>query len=237
MLEKVGYRGSNVTFFQLIHRSAMAIDPLLAEIDDDYRREKMKNLWRAVGSYIITVTGLILLGTVAIVGWQKYQDNQAQTLTLQLLDARHQLQGGRQKEAITRLQDVAAAEHRTLSPLARLWIAQIQDDEASVEAQKVLKPLLDAEIEQDPYRHFAHLLAGHEADGTGEPHAGPFLLTEREAFALALLKNGKRDEAARQFQLIVQEASAPDTLRARAKLMLATELSGTSTAPADGTAP
>lgn len=211
----------------------MAIDPLLAEIDDDYRREKMKNLWRAVGSYIITVTGLILLGTVAIVGWQKYQDNQAQTLTLQLLDARHQLQGSRTKEAVARLEAVAGAEHRTLSPLARLWIAQIQDSADSTQALAVLKPLLDAEMAQDPYRHFAHLLAGHEGAGVAEPHLGPFLLTEREAFALALLKEGKRDEATQQFQMIVQEAGAPDTLRARAKLMLATELAGSGSAPAN----
>ena len=151
----------------------MAIDPLLAEIDDDLRRENMRNLWRAVGSYIITVTGLILLGTIAIVGWQKYQDSRAQTLTLQLLEARHEMDNGRTAEAIGHLQEVITAEHKTLSPLATLWAAQIRLRDATPEAVATLKPLLDAPAGDDAYLHFSHLLAGHE-NTASQPFTGSY---------------------------------------------------------------
>lgn len=203
----------------------MATDPLLAEIDDDLRREKMRTLWRAVGSYIITVTGLILLGTIAIVGWQSYQNSRAEALTAQMLEARRLDANERTEDALTALDEVIATQHKTLSPLAMLWAAKLTSTNDRKEAQAAyLSPLLNSPAAADPYHQFAHLLSGDDASHTKEVLSGPFALTAREIRANALLKDGKRQEAAEQYRFITEAAGAPETMRQRARLILATKL-------------
>jgi hypothetical protein len=207
----------------------MALDPLLAEIDEDYRREKMKNLWRAVGSYIITVTGLILLGTIAIVAWQGYQNKKSQQLTARLLEARQDVTQDRRAQALEALDDVIAADHRTLSGLAMLWAARLSAaDDGEKSRQSYLTPLLSDTASPEPYHHFAHLLAMDDKGHAEEMLHGPFALTAREIRALDLLKQGKRQEAAEQFRVIAESVNAPQTLRQRARLMLGTELADVS---------
>ncbi|MBY0355895.1 MAG: hypothetical protein K2Q12_09250 [Rickettsiales bacterium] len=202
----------------------MANDPLFAEIDDDLRREQMRNLWRALGSYIITVTGLILVGTIAIVGWQTYNNNRSQALTAQLLDARHMAENGRQGEAIELLDKVTAAKHSTLSPLAALWAAELSKKDAPEAARAYLQPLLEKKSAQDPYHHFAALLMQDTSDAGDAKSDGPFAMTQKEIQAFSLLAAGKKSEAASMYRIIAQAAGTPDTLRQRAQLILATEL-------------
>ena len=104
-----------------------------------------------------------------------------------------------------------------------MWAAQIRLRDATPEAVATLKPLLDAPAGDDAYLHFSHLLAGHE-NTASQPFTGPFTVSEREILALSLLKEGKKLEAAQQFQRILDEAGAPETMQSRARLMLSTEL-------------
>jgi hypothetical protein len=203
----------------------MPTDPLLAEIDDDLRREKMRALWRAVGSYIITVTGMILLGTIAIVGWQSYQNSRAEALTAQLLDARRLAANDRTEDALTVLDGIISTQHKTLSPLAMLWGAKLTGTGNKKELQGAyLNPLLNSPSTTDPYNQFAHLLAENDGSHLGKVLSGPFALTSREITANRLLKEGTRQEAADQYRFIIEAAGAPETMRQRARLILATEL-------------
>jgi hypothetical protein len=213
----------------------MALDPLLAEIDEDYRREKMRNLWRAVGSYIITVTGLILLGTIAIVGWQSWQNTRAEGLTAQMLEARQKAQAGHTDDALAQLDTVIAEDHSTLSPLARLWAAQLAERENKEKAAAYLEPLTRDTAAQDPYHHFAHLLADDVAAHEQEALRGPFALTGHEMLGFADLDAGKTKDAAGHYRQVAEEAGTPPTLKARARLLLGTVLAG-AVAP-DETAP
>lgn len=194
---------------------AFTYDPLLIEVDDDLRREKMRTLWRALGSYIIAVTTLILLGTIAIVAWQRYLNSQAEALTSQLLDARHLAQRGREEEALAQLDAVIAAKHTTLSPLAQLWAAEMTAKGSHEQHQKYLS-MPNFLVKGDPYEAFAQLLLGSK----GADPSGPFRLTAQEIHAVSLLKAGKTAEAAAAFRALSKDAEAPSTLRRRVQLIL-----------------
>lgn len=202
----------------------MVLDPLLAEIDEDYRREKMRNLWRAVGSYIITVTGLILIGTIAIVGWQSWQNRRAEQITMQMLEAHQKARQGKTDDVLLELDAIIALDHSTLSPLARLWAAQLAVRHDKQKSATYLQPLTQDATAQDPYHHFAHLLIGEVAAHEKEALRGPFALTGHEMLGFAALKAGQMKDAAGHYRHVAEEAGTPPTLKARAQLMLSTVL-------------
>ena len=218
-------------------------ESFLREVDEDLRRDRMRDFAKRYGKWLI---GGLLLFLAAIAGWIYWQDRQraqaaAQTEELSAIFA--DIGGGRMNNAKPRLQALEDADNdvvRATALLTQAAIALETNDRSTALAK--YKALSDGDF-SEPHQQLGLVRAtALEFDSikpeqviarlqplakAGEPWFG----TAGELTAMAYLKQGQRQPAARMFAAIAADPSVPQTLRSRA-----TQIAGTlgvdATAPA-----
>lgn len=60
---------------------------IFREVEEDVRRERLEQLWKRYGTYILALVVLLVLGVAGYTYWQKYQANQSIKASSQFLQA------------------------------------------------------------------------------------------------------------------------------------------------------
>lgn len=223
----------------------MSNDEFLREVDEDYRRDRATALLRKYGGVLVAAGVILIAGVAGYNWWQGHQIEQAKGWGNELVRGQIALSeatpqpGTAEAEAAkarTRAEEAATifsrltadgnAGYRTLGELSRAAaLADMGQRDAAISAYDKVADDGGLAVE---YRDAARLSAGRllvDAGSSAPVEAklgplasgnGPYRVAARELIALAQLKDGKTDDARKNFQAISDDATAPAGYRQRA---------------------
>lgn len=204
----------------------------MREVDEELRRDRLTGFWRKYG--LVTIIGILLLlaAAAAIIWWrdsrQAEREAQAETLTrlFETIDAGNAEQAA---DDLARLGESELPGYRAAALLTRAALA-IEDGEEA-EAIGLYGEIAADESLARPYRDLARVRRTaleydrlepaaviRRLEGLAEPDS-PWFASAGEMAAMAYLKMGRREEAARLFTAIAKSEEVSPTMRSRATQM------------------
>lgn len=217
-------------------------ESFLKEVDENLRRDQMRDFAKSYGKWL--VAGVVLF-LAAIAGWLYWQDRKQQDAagkSEELSAIFTDIGGGRLNNAKPRLQALENTDNdivRASALLTQAAIALEANDRATAlakykaltqddlpEIYQQLGLVRATTLEFDAIKPEEVIARMQPLAKAGEPWFG----TAGELTAMAYLKQGQKQPAARLFAAIAADRSTPETLRSRA-----TQIAGT--LGVDATAP
>lgn len=204
-------------------------EAFLREVDENLRREQMETFAKRYGTWLIAAVVLFLAAVGGYLYWQNQKHKQAAAQSEELMAAYNDIGAGKTDSAKKRLSGLENSGSETVRALALLTEAAIAldandrktalsryqtlaDDSDMPEAYRNLGLIRATSLEFDdlpPEKIIAQL---QPLAKPGEPWFG----TAGELTAMAYLKQGHKDQAAKLFAAIAGDKNAPATLRSRA---------------------
>ena len=204
-------------------------DTFLREVDENLRRDQLRDMGRKYGGWLIAALVLFLAAVGGWLYWQERQRAAAAEDSEVLAQIYTDIGAGRMANVPQRL-DALAGEGkgaiRASALFTRAAVAIEQNDRATATA-KFNEIAADDDLAA-PYRDLALIratslefdaLKPEQVIARMEPLAkpgNPWFGSAGELTAMALIKQGKRNEAGRLFAAIAADRQVPDSIRARA---------------------
>lgn len=203
------------------------------EVSEDLRADRLKALWARFGIFIIALVVLLVVGTVAKVGYDYWSAGQAAKSGDAYLAALKLADAGKNDDALAALQKIEETGFGDYPALARMRAAAILagkgDAKGAIDAYAEIGA---NESEPPAIRDVARIRAGYLLvdNGTYQQVAdqveqlsgadNPFRHSAREALGLAAWKAGDVENAKKWFELISGDQTAPTGVARHARLML-----------------
>ena len=207
---------------------------IFREVDEDVRRDRLHKLWKQYGSYVIIACVALVLGTAGRTFWRDYQVKQRLADSARYEQAATLLEEGRETEAINAFAELARDAGGGYAVLGRLREAAARAQAGDLSGAVRAYDALAEDGGADPiYRDLARLLAAlllvddspaQEIEHRLEPllgEASPWQFSARETVAIAVLGEGRREEARERLQALADDLEAPAGVRGRASELLA----------------
>jgi hypothetical protein len=202
-------------------------DEFIREVDEEYRRDQMAQIWRRYNGVIIGIAALIVASVGGWRYWEHRQESLSQAAAVRYEDALKLSREGKGQEAQAALESLAKEDGTGYSLLARFRLAAElgqQNPENGASAYDALAS--DAQIGaiwRDLARLRAAWLRLDTADPAQvrpalEPLAAPtnaWRHSARELLGLSGLKAGDMEYAGRWFDQIAADRETPPALRQR----------------------
>jgi hypothetical protein len=206
---------------------------IFREIDEELRRDRLEQIWKRYGAWIVAAAVLLVAATAGFTFWREYQHKQRQEEGVRYANALAQAQNGKTQEAIAALSSLGPAASDGHGLLARFQIAALKvqsgDKAGAIAAYQAIAD--DGSVEP-LYRDLATVLSALNGINEGEPApiiahlqpiaAGqsPWRSTALEITALAQLRAGDKKAALETYKRLADDLDAPSALRARAAEMV-----------------
>jgi hypothetical protein len=192
------------------------MDHLIQEVDEELRRERLHQLWHNFGRHIVVISICILLFTAGVVAWQSHQASLQQKWTDILLNAQEMMDEGEIKNAIALLERTSPAMEGELRTIAHIWLAQLYLGSNDPKKADEVIARIQANGNSD-YTAVAQLFSSAPADSKSNT---TFHILMQEKQAINLLDTGKKIDAIASLRSIEEDATTPDSMRARINLLL-----------------
>lgn len=214
------------------------MDEFIREVDEEYRRDQIANIWRRYNGLIIALAVLLV---AAVGGWRYYEYSRLQrseAAASRYDEALKQSRDGRSEDSEKTLAAIAADAPSGYRLLARFRLAAEQGKANAETGAKAYDALAaDAAVEgsmQDLARLRAAMLRVDTAEAGDAERSlerlasptNPWRHTARELLGLARLKAGDHDGASRWFDQIAADRDTPQGLRARLEIYSALAAGG-----------
>ncbi len=217
-------------------------ESFLKEVDEDLRRDRMRDFAKSYGKWLVAGVVLFLAAIAGWIYWQDRQQRQAAGKSEELSAIFTDIGGGRVNTAKPRLQALENADNdivRASALLTQAAIALETNDRSTAlakykalsqgdlpELYQQLGLVRATALEFDSIPPVEVIARMQPLAKAGEPWFG----AAGELTAMAHLKQGQKQPAARLFAAIAADPGVPETLRSRA-----TQIAGT--LGVDATAP
>ena len=193
------------------------------ELEEDIREERIYNLWHKYGNYVIGLALAIVLGTAAYVIWQ-YGKNKAQVRRhVSFSQAVELVNQGKKAEALKAFHDLAD-EKGGYGKLAQLYEASLLSNPEPLYTKISNENVADPALNKLPkILMAARALDRPEVLTALEPLTAPhnaWAPLSLELLALADLKRGDSEKAAKLYIRILKEATLTSDEKMRAHMML-----------------
>ena len=199
----------------------------IREVDEDYRRDQIANIWKRYNALIITLAVLLVAGVGGYNYWRHAERTRAEAASVRFDKANRLAKDGKAEEADRDFAAIQADGPGGYALLARFRLAaEATKRDAAAGADAYDKLAADTGI-GDALRDLARLRAALlRLDGT-DPNAAltslqglaaptnAFRHTAREMLGLTALKRGDIEGAGRWFDQISADAETPQGLRQR----------------------
>jgi hypothetical protein len=206
---------------------------LFKEVDEEVRRDRYAQIWKAYGRYFIGAAVAVVLATAGVVFWHRYQVSVAGKEGERYAAAVNLAQSGKTDEAIKALAAVAAQSGTGYKTMARFQEAALYAGKGQIRQAVALYDTIAADEDADSIlRDMARLLSVMTDLDTGKPAEltakiaalaksdGPWHHSALELTALLAQRSGDLKRAREIFTRLADDATAPTALRARAKALL-----------------
>lgn len=207
-------------------------ETFLREVDEEYRRDRLRDFF--VDNRIVLISALVLFLAAAggWIWWQSYQRDRTGREIEELAAIYQELGAGKFKEVqpqLKTLEDGSSEAVRTTATFTSAAI-DLQNNNAKAATAKY-RAIAEDDGLPEPYREIALIrqtalefdqLKPDEVIARMKPFAAPgepWFGSAGEMTALALIKQGKKDEAGKLFAAIGRDKSVPEVIRGRAVQM------------------
>ena len=211
----------------------MSDDSFFREVSGELRQDRVKAIWTRFGSTILAAVVLVILVTAGFVGWERYTESQANASGDAYLTALKLSEDGKPDEAVTALQAIAADGYGAYPELARMSIGSVRAQQGQPkEAIAAFDAVANDTAVPQPIRDMAAIRAAYILVDSGTlaevqdrvqrliGDSEPMRFPAREAVGLAAWKAGDKETARKAFQKLADDASTPQGIAGRARLML-----------------
>ena len=199
------------------------------EVDENLRRDQVRDFFKDYGSWLIAGVVLFLAASGGFIWWKQHQVEEHQAEVEKLAQVYKDISGGSAAKAPQQLDELSDSGGKAVSASARFARAALalQQNDTKL-AISTFKSLAADSSLPDPYRNAALVrqtalefdqLQPQEVITRLAPlaRAGePWFGSAGEMTALAMIKQGKRQEAGQLFAAIAKDPGVPQTIRARA---------------------
>ena len=203
-------------------------DTFVKEVDENLRRDRMRDFFRDNGGWI--VAGVILFLAVAggIIWYQQYREKRAETEVEQLAQIYKDIGDGNTTKVPQQLDELSESGSKAVRASAlftRAAFALQQNDQKLAIA--TYKTIRDDSSLPDPYRNAALIRETSLEFDTLKPEqviaqlepltkpGNPWFGSAGELTALALIKQGKTKQAGELFATLAKDKDVPDGIRNR----------------------
>jgi hypothetical protein len=204
-------------------------DPFVREVDENLRRDQMRDFFKAYGTWLVVGLVLFLAAAGGFIWWKQHQVERTQAHVEQLATIYKDIGGGDTARAPQQLEELAKSGSKAVRAsalFARAALALQQNDaklatgtyKSIAEDDGMPKAYRDAALVRQTALEFDQLqpqqvIARLEPlSRPGEPWFG----SAGEMTGLALIKQGRKREAGQLFVAIARDQGVPETIRARA---------------------
>jgi hypothetical protein len=204
-------------------------ETFVREVDENLRRDQMRDFFKKNGSWLIAAVVLFLAASGGLIWWQSRQVQRSGAEVEKLAEIYKNIGSGNMAQAPQQLDGLSKSGSKAVRAsalFARAALA-LQQGDAKL-ATNTYKSIADDSGLPDPYRHAALIrqtalefdqLKPDEVISRLEPLARPgepWFGTAGEMTALAMIKQGRKQEAGQLFAAIAKDNTVPETTRARA---------------------
>jgi hypothetical protein len=206
---------------------------IFQEVDEEVRREKLKQIWDRYGNFIVAAAILVVLGVAAWRGYQWYEAKKAAEAGAAYNAAAQLSEQGKHAEAEAAFARVAAEGTSGYRILARLRAAAEQSEVDRKAAVTIYDSIANDSSAGALLRDLAALRAAvllvdsaplDELTRRLEPATQPngaFRHSARELLALSAWRAGDAAATKRWSEAVVGDPEAPTGIRARVEVLLA----------------
>jgi hypothetical protein len=204
-------------------------ETFLREVDENLRRDQLRDFFKEYGSWLIAAVILFLAASGSFIWWNQHQLERSGAQVEKLAQVYQDIGAGKTGQTPQQLDELSKSGSKAVrasAMFARAAVALQQNDVKlaagtykSIAADSSLpKPYRDAALIRQTSLEFDQLQPQDVIQRLaplakpGEPWFG----TAGEMTALALIKQGKSQEAGQLFAAMARDKGVPDTIRARA---------------------
>jgi hypothetical protein len=204
-------------------------DTFLREVDENLRRDRMRDFAKKHGNWIGVAVVLFLAACGGFIWWQQHQIQRSEGQVEEISAIYRDVGAGKVSDAPKRLDKLATSGSKAIRASALFTAAAValQQNDHKLAIAKYREIAGDSGLPQS-YRDAALIrqtalefdqIKPDEVISRMSPFAkrgNPWFGTAGEMTALAMIKQGKRSEAGRLFAAIAKDKGVPDAIRARA---------------------
>ena len=203
------------------------------EVSEDLRRDRLQDAWKKYGKYIIAIAILIVVATAGNIAWREYSQTRLEERADQLDAAAAMVREGRTEQALASLEELAETGDEGYAVLVRLRQAAVLMQQGQRDEAIALYDRLAEDPGTDPlYAGLAVVLSVMAQADSGKPvelykrlapqlaEGQPWRLTGLEVAAALAFKYNDPPGAAIHLRKILEDPSAPLSLRRRAEELL-----------------
>lgn len=203
---------------------------IFREVEEDVRRERLEQIWKQYGDYIVAAVALLILAAAAVRLWMVYEARQTAAASDRYLTAEQLSESGQYRAAS---QEFAGLARTAPSGYAKL--AQLQEANAFVAADNkpaalaIYRKLVDdgdAMLSAIARVRAAWLMVDGAPKGDVQSLLQPLTApgdawqpVAQEVLAYADYRAGATQEALKEFQGLAKNAKAPSGVRGRSRAM------------------
>ncbi len=202
-------------------------DEFIREVDEEYRRDQIAQIWARYNGVIIAVVVLIVAGVGGWRYWEHMQETNAQAAAVRYEEALRLSDQDKGQEVQAALEALAKEGGTGYSLLARFRLAAEQGGQNPENGASAYDALASDATVSQVWRDLARLRAAWLRHDTAEPAAlrqsleplaaptNAWRHSARELLGLSGLKAGDMDYAGRWFDQIAADRETPSALRQR----------------------
>ena len=209
----------------------------IREVDEEYRRDRIAEVWRRYNGVIVGVAVLIVAAVGGWRYWQYREATQAQGAAARYQEALRLDQDGKSEESAQILRGLTTDSAAGYRLLARFRLAAETGQQNAEDGAKAFDALASdgavPPVMQDLARLRAAMLRLDADPATAQAAleriatpANAWRHTAREMLGLAALKRGDYDAAGRWFDQIAADRETPQSLRSRLEIYSAVVSAG-----------
>ena len=212
----------------------MGENEFFREVDEEYRRDRIAQIWKRYNGLIIALAVLLVAGVGGWRYWQYAQASRAQEAASRFEDALRLARDGKGDESEKALDALAKDGPGGYRLLARFRLAAERGKTDAEAGAKAFDALAADNAVEAPMRDYARLRAAMlRLDAGADPApvqaalqglatpANAWRHTARELLGLQGLKRGDYDAASRWFDQIAADRETPAALRQRLEIYVA----------------
>jgi len=204
-------------------------ETFVREVDENLRRDQLRDFFKKHGNWLIAAVVLFLAASGGFIWWKQHQVERSERQVEQLAQIYKDIGSGDLSKAPQQLDDLSntgSKAVRASALFARAALA-LQQNDAKL-ATGTYKTIAGDDSLPKPYRNAALIrqtalefdqLQPQEVISRLQPLAKtgePWFGSAGEMTALAMVKQGRRQEAGQLYAAIARDTSVPETIRARA---------------------
>ena len=206
---------------------------IFQEVDEDVRRDQVSQSWKKYGRHAIAGVLVIVLGTVAYVGWKEYDKRQRIKDSETFLAALTLIQEGKAGEAKERFAALAGDAGSGYATLARFRAAALLGQSGDLRGAAEAFDVIARDRSVDSlYARLADLYYVLYLIESGDPQGlikrldpllaedGAWRYSARELSAVLAIRTGDVKKALSAYTRLADDTNAPPGIRARAAEMI-----------------